>query len=74
MSGMERLQTLLFDQGRELVNLKFLPGTDRNLSPDEFAGVVCDVLNEVFARGEFVDNPPVTGLKKRHISEVLQGL
>ena len=58
--GMDDLQTLLSGNGRELVNVKFFPGTGRGLSDGQMAEAACDLLRVDF--DNLVDNPPVSGV------------
>lgn len=60
--GMEKLQALLCADGRELVNIKFFPGSGRGLTPDSLADAACELL--AVDLGNLVDNPPLSGLAK----------
>ncbi|MDE0275573.1 MAG: hypothetical protein OYH76_06730 [Defluviicoccus sp.] len=65
----DELDSLLFDQGNELVNIKFLPGTKRGLSSSEFRREAASVLKEVRSREP--DAPPATGVEKTVIEEFI---
>ena len=58
-----QLHTLLFAEGRELVNFKFLPGNERGLTPEAMQGEAAKAIKSAMAKGP-VHNPPVTGLDK----------
>ena len=60
--GMEKLQALLTRDGRELVNIKFFPGTGRGLTSDQLAEAAAELLDVDVAN--IVENPPLTGLDK----------
>lgn len=68
-SGMERLHSLLFGKERELKNIKFCPGSNRGLTADQLSGEAASMLEAAFARGDLVDNPPLSGRKKASISD-----
>ncbi len=61
--GMEKLQALLSAEGRELVNIKFFPGSGRGATPDSLAGAACELL-VVVDFDNLVDNPPFSGLRR----------
>lgn len=65
-SGAEQLRELLFGDGRELVNFKFLPGTRVGLTADEMQGEAARVIRSAIDGGMF-HQPPITGLVKRTI-------
>ena len=58
-NGMERLHSFLSDEGRELVNVKFFPGTDRGLSSERVAREADAALRRAFVAG-VIDEPPVS--------------
>lgn len=62
----EGLHSILFEEGRELENIKFFPGDDRGLS----AAAMCDeaekVIRSAMAKG-LVDKSPSTGIGKSTI-------
>jgi hypothetical protein len=57
--GKEQLLSLLFDEGRELVNFRFFPG-ERVPSPDELCQIAHDALREGLA-GEEDEIPSIHG-------------
>lgn len=61
------LDSLLFDQGHELVNIKFLPGPKPGLTSLEFRQEAASVLKEVGTRDPGL--PPSTGREKAVIEE-----
>jgi hypothetical protein len=61
--GVEKLHTLLFGGERELVNIKFFPGSDRGLTADQLAGAAESAISSVLA-GDLADNPPLSGVAK----------
>lgn len=68
-SGMDRLHSLLFGKERELRNIKFCPGFNRGLTADQLSGEAASMLEAALARGELVDNPPLSGRKKASIQD-----
>lgn len=44
-SGQEKLHSVLFVEGMELVNVKFFPGTGRGLSADTLAAEAAEALS-----------------------------
>ena len=64
--GMDKLHTLLFSGERELVNIKFFPGSDRGLTADQLAEAAQVAIQAALA-GNLVDKPPVTGRAKSSI-------
>jgi hypothetical protein len=67
-SGKEKLLSLLFGEGRELVNIKFFPGTDRGLTSDQLCGEAESMLRAAM-NGNLVDNPPLSGRRKTSIKD-----
>jgi len=65
-SGKEKLLSLLFQEDRELVNIKFFPGTERGLTSDQLCGEAGTMLRAALAGG-LVDNPPLSGREKSSI-------
>lgn len=57
------LHSFLFEEGRELVNIKFFPGSDRGLTKDQLEAAASDALRRAF-EGGLVNNPPFTGKVK----------
>lgn len=64
--GLEKLHSLLNAEGRELVNIKFIPGTERGLTADQLAEAAQAALSAALA-GDLVDNPPMSGQAKSSI-------
>lgn len=64
--GLEKLHSLLNAEGRELVNIKFIPGTDRGLTPEQLAEAAHTALSAALA-GNLVDAPPLSGRVKSSI-------
>jgi len=54
------LHSLLFAEGRELVNIKFFPGSDRGLTPARLKDAAAAALAAAFA-GDVVNTPPSRG-------------
>lgn len=65
---MGKLHALLFEQGRELVNIKFFPGTDRGLTPSQLCDAAASAIASALAKGP-KDNPPRSGRHKASIKE-----
>lgn len=61
--GKEKLLALLSGESRKLVNVKFMPGTDRGLTADQIAGTAADALEAAFSKG-LIHEPPMSGLPK----------
>ncbi|SMX29397.1 hypothetical protein TRP8649_03531 [Pelagimonas phthalicica] len=61
-----RLHSLLFEEGRQLVNFKFFPGDDRGLSASEMCEAAEAAIRSALAKG-LVDNAPATGKQKQMI-------
>lgn len=64
--GLEKLHSLLNSEGRELVNIKFFPGSDRSLTPDQLAEAANEALSAAL-KEELVDRPPISGRAKSSI-------
>ena len=62
----DRLHSLLFEEGRQLENFKFFPGTRAGVSPQELRDAAAIAVQSAFARG-LQDNPPVSGREKTTI-------
>jgi hypothetical protein len=68
-SGRAKLHSLLFAEGKELGNVKFFPGTGRELTSDNLAGAAADALKsamDAWQAGE-PSRPPVSGLQKKQL-------
>jgi hypothetical protein len=61
--GVDKLHSLLFGGERELVNIKFFPGSDRGLTADQLAGEAESAISAAFSEG-LKDNPPLSGRAK----------
>ena len=62
------LHSLLFEEGRELVNIKFFPGTDRGLTANQLSDAAAAVIRSVLSR-EMSHNPPTTGQRKVQLED-----
>jgi hypothetical protein len=60
---MGKLHSLLFEQGRELVNIKFFPGTDRGLTASKLCEAAAGALHSALEKGP-KDAPPRSGKAK----------
>lgn len=63
MSNQKKLHSLLFEEGRELVNIKFMPGTDRGLTSAKLSDAAARAIDDAIQSG-MVSNPPMTGMAK----------
>lgn len=72
-SGMEKLHSLLFEEGRGLENIKFFPGTDRGLTPDQMCEAAQAAIHAALARGPH-DNPPTSGRKKTSLASMISDM
>jgi hypothetical protein len=69
--GTEKLLSLLFEEGRELVNFRFFPGENVS-SPDELCQVSHDALREGLA-GEEDQIPSIQG-KPVHFGDLVSNI
>jgi hypothetical protein len=67
MSGTEKLTALLFNEGRELANIKFFPGSKKGLTVDELHGAAADAIRSAI-EGGLVNTPPMSGLVKSRLA------
>lgn len=65
----DRLDSILFGEGRELINIKFFPGTDRGLTASQLRDAAADALEAVF-KGGCKHQPPVTGKKASRLEDL----
>lgn len=65
-----KLHSLLFGEGRELVNIKFFPGTERGLTVSQLAEAAQAALSAALAEGP-INNPPVSGAKSQTLEAFL---
>ena len=63
-NGASQLNALLFEEGRELVNFKFLPGNERGLTADQMQGEAAKVIRSAMDKGP-IHAPPMSGRTKR---------
>jgi len=70
-SGKERLLSLLFEEGRELINLKFFP-SDQPSTEEQFCTAAADVIELVKAE-KFDASIPQSGIPSRSFAEALKG-
>lgn len=59
VNRMERLHSFLVEEGRELVNIKFFPGTGRGISSEQVAEAAEGAIRRAFTGG-LVDRPPIS--------------
>ena len=59
----DKLQSLIFRPERELVNIKFFPGTDRGLTPKQLSDTAADAIKSALDGGS-QHHPPETGKQK----------
>jgi hypothetical protein len=57
VNRVEDLHSFLSGEGRELVNIKFIPGTSRGLTDEQLAEEARSAIGRAFAGG-LVDKPP----------------
>ncbi|MFC3165409.1 hypothetical protein [Ciceribacter thiooxidans] len=62
-SNQRKLHSLLFEEGRELVNIKFMPGNDRGLTPAKLSDAAARAIGDALDSG-LVSQPPRTGMNK----------
>ncbi len=62
-SRMEGLHSFLNEEGRELVNIKFFPGTARGLTMDQIEEEAKGAIKRALKAG-LRDTPPVSGFEK----------
>ena len=60
--GGDRLDSLLFQEERELANIKLFPGDDRELTPQDLREAAADVIASALADPK--NSPPETGRVK----------
>ena len=67
MNGKSKLETVLFADGCELVNVKFFAGTNKNLTVEQLASAAADALSEAHKAwlAGVPSQAPETGLPKR---------
>lgn len=58
-----KLHSLLFEEGRELVNIKFMPGNNRGLTPRKLSDAAARAIGSAL-NGDLVSHPPRTGRAK----------
>lgn len=66
----DTLHSLLFDEGRELVNIKFFPGTDRGLTPARLKEAANKAIRAAMAGG-LKNVPPSTGRQAKTLDEFI---
>lgn len=59
-STTDKLHAVLFEQGRDLINIKFFPGTDRGLTAGQLRDAAASALASVIERGS-PNLPPMAG-------------
>lgn len=55
-----RLHSLLFAEGRELVNIKFFPGSDRGLTAGRMQDAAATAISAALA-SDMTNLPPIVG-------------
>ena len=63
MAKNDKLHRVLFEEGRDLVNLKFLLGSDDKIDEQELRDSAADAIIDALEKGP-IHNPPVSGIKK----------
>lgn len=64
----DRLDSILFNEGRELINIKFFPGTDRGLTVSQLRDSAAEALDSVM-KGGCKHVPPVTGKQAARLED-----
>lgn len=72
-SAKQKLFSLLFEEGRELVNLKFFPGSDAGLTEEGLYKAAEPALRQLLERAS-VSEPPHSGLSSATLREMLPSL
>lgn len=62
-SETDKLHSLLFEGVRELVNIRFFPGTNRGLTDQQMRDEAAIGIAAAFERGS-IDSPPMSGQEK----------
>ncbi|MEE9388529.1 MAG: hypothetical protein V3U96_07950 [Paracoccaceae bacterium] len=62
----ESLHSLLFEEGRQLENIKFFPGTDRGLTAEKLCNAADKAIRSALDKGP-IDVVPHTGREKTSI-------
>ena len=62
-SNTKKLHSLLFEEGRELVNIKFMPGNNRGLTAAKLSDAAARAIQSALS-GDMVSQPPRTGMSK----------
>lgn len=60
------LPPFLSEEGRELVNIKFFPGSDHGLTKERLEEAGLTALKSALSKGD-INEPPVTGMPKHTI-------
>lgn len=67
--SVDELHRFLISGSRELVNVKFFPGTDRGLTSDQLAAAAHELLESIMANP--VNRPPLSGRKSMTLKATL---
>jgi hypothetical protein len=65
MRSMDQLHDFLSSGKRELVNVKFFPGSNRGLTSEQLASAAMELLSD--KDSDLTNNPPVSGVEPRRI-------
>lgn len=65
MRSMDQLHDFLSSGKRELVNVKFFPGSNRGLTSEQLASAALELLADQDT--DLTNSPPVSGLAPRRI-------
>lgn len=65
---MDSLHSFLKEEGLELLNVKFVPGTGRGLRADQVERAGKEAIQRALAGG-MVDNPPMSNRAKASVAE-----
>ncbi len=64
----DKLHSLLFEEGRELVNIKFFPGTDRGLTLARMRDAAHRAIESALKSGP-INSPPSCGREPQTLEE-----
>ena len=64
-----KLQKLLFSRDRELLNIKFMTGTAKDLTAERVSDEAASAIERAMQRTD-EDQPPTSGLEKQSVEAV----